>query len=248
MVEEDSPFESPRLLLAGAQRHIATFEAKLDELCAPGTWANPESPNTGIEVVAGFRIPPEMKQIVFDLTQNLRSALDHAVFASAFMLTGYDGEGGTKFPFGDDAKEARGDANRRCKRVPPEMVEYLLAFGPHAGGNPIIYGLNKLRNTKSHRVLVPISATSRKVRTATVTKASTTFYAWQGLQDGIKKTVQETTFPPGTEATFFRLELLIGTGKFRGEPALAVFNSMLSEVERIVSGIEAETMRLLGTT
>ena len=207
-------------------------------------WADPQSPPTGIQVLPGFRVPSEMKQIVFDLTQNLRSALDHAVFASTFALTGYDGEGGTKFPFGDTPKDAKDDAKRRCKRVPPEMVEYLLAFEPHADGNPILYGLNKLRNTKSHRVLVPISAASTKVTTATVKSAETTRYAWQGLSHGIQKTVEQIIFPPGTEANVFRLEVLIGTGTFKGEPALGIFNRMLGEVERIVAGIEAETARL----
>jgi hypothetical protein len=44
----------------------------------------------------------------------------------------------------------------------------------------------------------------------------------------------------------FRLEVLIGTGAFKGESAPAVFDRMLSEVERIVSAIEAETSRLMG--
>lgn len=183
-----------------------------------------------------------MKQIAFDLTQNLRSALDHAVFASAFVLTGYDGEGGTKFPFGDSEKDAKDDAKRRCKNVPQEMVEYLLAFQPHRDGNPILYGLNKLRNTKSHRVLVPMSAFSRKTNTAAVTSAATIFVPSEGADE----TVQPIHIPAGAEANFFRLEILIGTGTFNGEPALSVFDRMLGEVERVISAIEAETVRLKG--
>lgn len=188
-----------------------------------------------------------MKLIVFDLTQNLRSALDHAVYASTNVLTGYEGEGGTKFPFGDTPEAAKDDAKKKCRKVPPEMVDYLLTFKPHADGNPVLYGLNKLRNTKSHRVLVTDSVASTKVTTAIVDKAETTLFAWHGLAQGIQKTVQQTIFPPGTEANFFRLEVLIGTGTFKEEPALSVFNRMFSEVERIVSAIEAETMRLKGT-
>jgi hypothetical protein len=241
MIEEDNPFESPRLLIDGARRHIASFEAKLDDLGKDGFWADPVSPDTGVQVRAGFKAPPEMKQIVFDLTQNLRSALDHAVYASTFMLTGYDGEGGTKFPFGDTAKNAKDDAKKKCRRVPHEIVTFLLAFEPHSEGNPVLYGLNKLRNTKSHRVLLPISVASRKTITATIATAATLFLP---SDDAADQALQPFHVPAGAEANFFRLEILIGTGTFKGEPALGVFNRMLSEVERVVSAVEAETSRL----
>jgi hypothetical protein len=45
----------------------------------------------------------------------------------------------------------------------------------------------------------------------------------------------------------FRLEIAIGTGTFRGEPALGIFDRMLGDVERIVSAIEAETARILAS-
>jgi len=243
--EEDDPFESPKLLLDGARRHIAAFEKGVEDLRIQ-RWADPQSPGDGIRVIPGFKVAPQMKQIAFDLIQNLRSALDHAVFASTFVLTGYDGEGGTKFPFGDAKKDAIDDAKRKCRKVPPAMVEYLLAFEPYAEGNPILHGLNRLRNTKSHRVLVPVSAFSSKVTTARAKSAKNTSYAWQGLTKGIEKAVHEFEFPPGTEANIFRLEVSIGTGTFAGEPALGVFNRMFGEVERVVSAIEAETIRLKG--
>jgi hypothetical protein len=176
----------------------------------------------------------------------LRSALDHAVFASTHILTGYDGEGGTKFPFGgDNEAEARGDAKRRCKHVPAQMVEYLLKFEPYRDGNPLLYGLNKLRNTKNHRVLIPMVATTVKGGTFTVKEATVSSLKWDRETNSLKTLHEPSpTIAPGATGTLFRLEALIGSGTFTGEPALGIFDRLISEINRVLSGIEAETARL----
>jgi hypothetical protein len=247
MAEEDNPFESPRLLLDGARRHIESFNARLEELRLTPGWSEAQMGGTDGEILIKINVavPAVMKQIVFDITNNLRSALDHAVFASALLLTGQELDN-TKFPFGDTEKDAFDDARRRAKNVPPAVVALLLSFGPYRYGNPVLYGLNKLRNTKSHRVLVPMAASAEMTSAGEATEGSTAEYEWDQATGRLKVSLQrEPGVPMGAVLHTFRLELLIGTGIFRGEPAPAVFERMFSEVERVVSGIEAETVRLM---
>lgn len=246
MAEEDNPFESPRLLLAGAARHIETFKAEVEKL-KKGGWMEPAMlPSGEIDVRVKAIVPPEMKQIVFDIMNNLRSALDHAVFASVFVLTGKEADG-TKFPIGDTAKDARDNAKRKCKHVPSEMVDFLLAFEVHKDGNAVVWGLNKLRNTKSHRVLVPCAAETSLAGVGDPTPGALASHEFDPSTGRFKPNLQLT---PGTHLGAiiynFRLEILIGTGTFRGQPAAGIFDRMLSEVERIVSAVEAETARLMG--
>ena len=115
MTEEDNPFERPRLLLTGAQRHISAFNQRLEELRQTPDWcdARPLGQDGEIELKTNVAVPPDLKQIVFDITNNLRSALDHAVFASTVALTGQELDK-TKFPFGDTEKDASNDAKRRA--------------------------------------------------------------------------------------------------------------------------------------
>lgn len=254
-MSEEDPFESPRLLLAGAARHLDALKVRIDQLRATDHWGTPEVDRTSsrsrslgpisVAVRTNARIPNDMKQIVFDLVNNLRSALDHAVFASTLALTGEE-RAGTKFPFGDTRTELDGDVKRKCKNVPRQMLDFLLAFEAHRDGNPLLWGLNKLRNTKSHRVLVPFAATVALSGEGEPTPGITPVREWDPSAGRLQVSLDRA---PGVEAGgviyAFRLEVLIGTGTFRGEPALSIFDRMLGEVERVVSAIEAETTRLL---
>lgn len=246
MAEENEAFESPRLLLAGAARHIETFKSKLEAMRAQ-SWAtfSVDEASRVITVKSKIPVPQDMKQIVFDLTNNLRSALDHAVYASTVLITGED-RNNTKFPIGDTAKDAQDDAKRKCRGVPPEMLDFLLALETHRDGNPIVWGLNKLRNTKSHRVLVPMGSVVSLAGVGDPTPGTSMKPEWDSDTGTFKPNLELAEGTDlGAVVYAFRLEVLIGTGAFKGEPAPAVFDRMLSEVEGIVSAIEAETDRIL---
>jgi hypothetical protein len=245
-MDDADPFESPRILLSGAARHIENFSTRLNELRA-SDWGTPSEGKEEGEIImrAKIAVPPNMKQIVFDITNNLRSALDHAVFASTLALTDQE-RSGTKFPFGDNEEELMRDAKNRCKGVPRDVVDYLVAFQAYRTGNPLLWGLNKLRNTKNHRVLIPVGAQAAFGGQVGASDGAEATYEWDPTTGVFKTQIKP---PPEGEtaavAFVFKLELLIGTGTFRGEPALGLFNRLLSEVERVVSAIEAETARLL---
>jgi hypothetical protein len=246
-MDDEDPFESPRLLLAGAARHIDAFRLRVEDL-RKSDWKDLSGgvDDQGVIMVkTNVEVPADMKQIVFDVTNNLRSALDHAVFASTLALTGEE-RNQTKFAFGDTPAELEGDSRRRCRDVPREISDFLLKFEAHREGNRDLWGLNKLRNTKSHRVLVPFGANVSMVGMGEPTAGTAVKYEWDPATGRFRAEMQRAEgVPVGAVIFAFRLEILIGTGAFRGEPALGVFERMSSEVERVVSAIDAETTRLL---
>jgi hypothetical protein len=245
MTVDPNPFESPHLLLDGATRHIEALERRVDDLRQTPDWvAIAPDAEGGYFISANIRIPPDMKQIAFDIVSNLRSALDHAVFAGTLALTG-DERSNTKFPIGDTEQEARADVNRSRAKVPAELLDFLLAFNVHRDGNITVWALNKLRNTKSHRVLVPFASTVDYVGESASPGTKAT-HEWDKATGRFKMRFEQSPiFGPPIAAYTFRLHVLIGTGTFSGEPALAVFGRMFGEVERIISAIEAETTRLI---
>lgn len=238
-------FESPRLLLDRAASHIDALRLRIDDLRQTPNWSvmTPDG-DGGFFISSNVAIPGDMKLIAFDIVNSLRSALDHAVFAATLGITGEE-RGNTKFPIGDTAKEARDNAKRGRVSVPPALLEFLLAFEVHRDGNAIVWALNKLRNTKSHRVLVSFASTIDFVGMS-VSEGTEASYEWDEATGRFKMRFErQPAFGPPIALQTFRLQVLIGTGKFAGEQALTVFNSMASEVERIVSAIEAETARLI---
>lgn len=251
MPDTVDPFESPRLLIAGARRHIDTLKARIEEYrLAAGAISTPVQQGPPLPLTMVIRpahpLPADFKQIAFDVVSNLRSALDHAVYASAVQLLGGE-PASTKFPFGDSPDEARGEVKRRLKHLPVALTEYLLAFQPYPTGNRLLWALNKLRNTKSHRLLVPMIAnlaptTIGESEPGLITEQPT----WDPHTGILKMPFQpSSTAPASMVAISIGIEIQIGTGAFLGEPAIALFDRLLGEVERVVSGIEAETARLL---
>ena len=187
-----------------------------------------------------------MSRYRIDVVRSLRSALDQAVYGSTKSLTG-KALNNTKFPFGDEVEGARNDAKGRGRDVPSEMVEYLLTFEPHKDGNPLLWGLNKLRNTKSHRILVPVASDVSLVGSS---ESAPGVMASPPGWDPATGTLKALMNPPkegqlNAVMAVLHLEPVIGTGAFRGEPAAGLFRRLLGEVDRVVAGIEAETARLL---
>lgn len=250
MAEKLDPFESPKLLLSGAARHIETLKARIAEHRAEPNAIVVETVEepAGLPMTRpGLPIPPDLKQIAFDIVHNLRSALDQAVYSGTVELIPGDPHS-TKFPFGDDAVEVERNAKSQAKDVPPELLAFVLKLEPHRNGNRPLWGLNKLRNRKSHRILVPVTSSLKaglagESRPSAVTAGPTLDQSTGVIEFSLDEPGPNEIAVAGMFVV--SLEIQIGTGTFLGEPAVGVFDHLLGEVERIVLGIEAETARLL---
>jgi hypothetical protein len=96
--------------------------------------------------------PPHFAASVRKIASPLRSALDHAVHASAASFGSATRK--TAFPFGDTPKQFEHDIRQKCRGVAAGIITIIRGFRPYRGGNDDLWALNKLRNIKEHRRLV----------------------------------------------------------------------------------------------
>jgi len=155
------PFDSAKFLFHRAAAHLAEFRTwyAIYLNSKPGEFVCEQDEETGLFHFK-YRIvrqpPPMMGAITYDIVSCLRSALDHAVFDASVELGGNPRPKYTKFPFGQNAKEAADDLIRKRAEVPESIRPTLLGFRPYHpnnGGDPTLFGLNEIRNQKIHRIL-----------------------------------------------------------------------------------------------
>jgi len=256
MTESDDPFESPRLLIERAREHIGEVDAEIKAFFdrKPYTRVIELDRETGLyahKIRLTAKLPGRIKAVVKDVASNLRDVLDHAVYGSAVALSGTNLDN-TGFPFARDAAGVIGELNsKRLSGNPPEIRALLASFEPHATGNQLLWGLNRIRVPNTHRILVPVGlatlSSTISEGSGTVTSGSQLGYCrW----DTTKNEVEYLRLGPGStfdykieisfDVTFENVEAL------SGEPAISALHAMTSEVERILSAIEAETARILG--
>lgn len=244
-------FNSSRALIERARENLDEFNRRTIAFFVANPYSRFErlDPTTGeychvISMVATFE--PSVTVVAFDVVNNLRSALDHAVYASAEAL-GHTNLRHTKFPFGDNEQSAERDA----KGCHPEeaMQSYLLSFKPHkdVGGDDLLWGLNQLRNIKNHRrLLTPrFDVNNITISHGTFTSSLRPCSEWNAA---------------GTELTYLRSGKPGETGydlsvaprvKFSDIPVLkdvhapGMFNKLADDIAGIIAGVEQETARIL---
>ena len=250
----ETAFESPAALIERGREHIQQARAEVGGFFErkPYTRLVEFDPNTGQDVHKirlAASIPGKVRTIVKDATANFRDALDHAVYASAVCLCGGDPDN-TGFPFAKDAKGVLGELNgKRLSGNPPAIRPFLAGFEPHETGNPLLWGLNRIRNPNTHRMLVPVGAASAgtglNVHQMSVRGPARIGYSrW----DPTKNEVEYLRVGPGSvgqydvQVSFFVAFGDVGT--LAGKDVFSTLDAIASEVERIVLAIKAETERL----
>ena len=159
LVAEDH-FESPRLGIERARELVGDVKAGITAFFDRRPYAKVVDfdDETGQQVhkVRTARLPGRIRTLVKDAAENLRSALDHAVYGSARAL-GVDDPRHTGFPFAETPAGVLGELGKeRLKGNPPGTRAFLVGFEPHANGNQVLWGLNRLRAPNTHRILSPV--------------------------------------------------------------------------------------------
>ncbi|MCA0302820.1 MAG: hypothetical protein LCH95_10475 [Proteobacteria bacterium] len=248
-------FASPRQLISHACDEIKAAGSMIDTFAKSqtGTQAVYVDPVTRQNVfcvrIAGPDLPPKVMNIVKDAAGNLRDALDHSVYAAAVAKGGGEPKH-TKFPFAQNAAGVQGELHSRfCSDVPIEIHPLLTGFKPYEGGNDTLWALNQLRNPNTHRFIVPVGSAALVgnlgISTAAITGNSEIGYSrWSPT----KKEIEYMRLGPGSTIQH-QVSISLGV-TFEGIKAIAgkavipTLDAMASEVERIVSDIEAECRRV----
>ncbi len=232
-------FLSPRRCVERAKKHIAELDGQVNAwLKTVSDKIAAESEPQGREHPVDRKSLYPLEEVAFDTINGLRTALDQACFAAA-VAGGNPDPKKAQFPFGDDAAGLENVINRGCKHIPPDIVALLRAFKPYPGGNIILWALNKLANTNKHRLLAEVSV-NEKINISLVFENGRFFY------DPAKK---QFTILPGEGKTESKINVIRfiafrNIDPISGDPAVAVLYRLASEVDGIISAIEAECRRL----
>lgn len=155
------PFASSRSLIAFANKNTSKLNRRLKTFFKrhggyePFTEPHPDKPGFFIlKVRMKKQLPDDIPATVKDILSNLRSALDHAVYAVA-VSAGTPKPLNAYFPFSRTEKEFEGNLKGRCRDVPRELYDCFRACKPYAGGNAALWALNVIRGTNEHAFLIP---------------------------------------------------------------------------------------------
>lgn len=257
---DEDLFESPKSLVAEAAPSIRELDAII-QMYLRGAIQQFDriNPETGLREV-GFRftegVPRRARVLASRILKDLRDALDQATFAAARGLG--DGKGtATYFPFcqnPDDFKILFAPKKGRCRDVPAEIRPYLLALEPYesgegySGGNNLLRGLGYVSGPNKHQITLHLTpeATGAHVHELNYHGgAGRLFYPWDPhkLEVIILSVAPDAKFTCSITPAFhcsFK-----GARALTGQPVTTVLGELTRMVEGIVSGVEAETARLL---
>jgi len=241
------PFCSPKRTLERAKCHFRDFEARITAFSNEKKWSyecerDLKGRNNRHKIKFDRAFFDEVPSIVFDLVNNMRAVLDQCGYAAA-KAAGKSRLKQTAFPFGKDPDDLCNTIKRNvCADVPTEIVTLFRSFKPYKRGNPPLWHLNALCNTKKHAILAPAALESVQIRIG----GAIIFIGspkW-GAEDHEMELVGMggADFSDLDDAGSFTFRVIFDHVEtwIRGSEPLAIVGSMGGEVERILLATEAK--------
>ncbi len=254
MDDDLAPFESPRLYLDSAKRHIVNFESAAQVFIDNCTYTVSKKidPNTGDVIIAGKltqRFPPEDRKHASDAINDLRHALDQAICDAALELGGSDTKN-VYFPFSNSRTEFPNAVKRKCKRVHPALLAFLESFAPYQGGDDELWILTRLAARK-HRGIITVAPELDGVGLGPGVGGNITadFKLIGGsMSVNIRNEFQIAVMRAGTDYNFNiapKFKIVFGKFDVVGHKAvLPYLTDIEGKVSTIIDGIEVETVRI----
>jgi hypothetical protein len=251
------PFESPKLLLAGAREDIDKLKRECDiftEQCrgVPFAEIDRQTGDKLVKVRITHKPPGRLRVTASNALNNLRHSLDQVVNAAAFELGSKKRD--NYFPFARDAGSIDEVIRSNCRNVPSDLIPLLKAFQPYGGGDDLLYSMSRLSGPNKHQIVLKLNVNL----THLLLGAKTGFRLLQGPADiGVlrwdssKQELDMVRIKPGGRFDCERqikLPLFVTLGDSEPasrEPAAAFLDALAGKVESIIMAIEAETTRLL---
>lgn len=245
------PFSSPRMRIARAKEHIRNLDRRVARFFESKPYTRITEPDrdgtNDIHKIKLTRAFPEgVTSVAAEAIEGLRSALDHAAFATA-SLSGVKNSKSAYFPVSSSATELDSVIKGRCKDIPPDIIALFRSFKPYQGGNDLIWALNKACNTSKHGIVVPVGMAAESMQFSHLVMtgpASIPSPHWDSENNEI---VFATTGPGAQFEYDLKFSFFVAFGEvdgIGGQPAVPVLSAIAGEVNRIVLAIEAEAKRL----
>lgn len=252
-------FTGPKALCRWAREEICTLKIAVHKFIKenPGTEFTELNDLTGVTTY-GRKIPQQVTDDIaraaYRAVNELRNALDQAVFAASCILTDGDVKKAA-FPFADTRKQvanslAGGKAvNYReiPRKLHPKLISYKPWFADDNGndGNDILRSLGVIANPNKHILPITVElAPSHKVF------GFQGNIIWLGNENRGNGEVELFKYFPGIPFkcdTIFDIEISFAdAARLTGKPILSALDELVDMVNGIVRGIEAETVILKG--
>jgi hypothetical protein len=193
--------------------------------------------------------PEALGVIVGDAANNLRAALDHAVYGVAIGSGRVNNPREAYFPFSRTAVEFESNMKGRCKHVPHEIYPLFRTLKPYRGGNTLLWALNELCVLDKHKTVTPIGGGSLRNK-AHVSSTSGGFWkmpvihTWDRAKNEMILLTARADAKIHHELDFTFFVAFDEIPTIEGRPLDGVLNEMVGEVESVLWAIETETRRL----
>ncbi|HEY0412683.1 MAG TPA: hypothetical protein VGD66_06050 [Allosphingosinicella sp.] len=179
MVDSD-PFESPKLLVSGAREDIDQFESGEGAFFGPGDVGvtvqevDPKTKYTFVKFRITKAIPTVLRRRANNILNDLRHALDQALFAAARIVLKED-PGDVHFPFATSPKDLEGRLKATRKgagvlKIPVALHDVIRSFEPyprgngHDGGDDLLRLLGAVSGPNKHQFTIGIGVNASLIR------------------------------------------------------------------------------------
>jgi len=253
-------FESPRLTLKRAEHHIGDFNEAADDYTAAKSWTHfvdrTSQPGNDIYKIRFHPLPEMLPCILFDAANNLRSVLDQIGYAAAVAARSQSLKY-IKFPFGPSRAEFLNNLAGGCKDLPQEVRLIFENSNAYPAGNIALWAVNKIANTNKHLAIKPLVIGNLSAFfNARIQTKEFLAEAWSPGGAGIgwdqqKNELSLMSTPTAMSEAKVDMPLNImlaleieGIPELAGKSLAELLKNARDEVERILSTVEAECVRL----
>lgn len=244
-------FESPRLLIDGAEEGIDKFEAGCKAFIEASRYNVVQhiDPNTRENVLTlrfEDRLPGALRREAHHIVCDLRHALDQAM-CDASLICGRSNADGVQFPLCKNASELSGQMKRVCRDVHTDLLDFVASMKPYCGGNNDLWGLGRMASPNKHQRILGLAQQSNGMEiSGPLLKGPATLNInkWNDARNEL----EFARVGPGGHLKMqidFAIQVVIQKADvFAGQPASTVFRKLLIVVNGVAVGLEAEARRI----
>lgn len=248
------PFESSRRKIAWAKKNIEnlhlSIKAFIEQESLYTTFTEPDTKNpqhTVHKMRMVKQMPDGLSELTGNIVDDLRAALDHALYGIALIHNPATELGAASFPFSSDAAHFDNALKGRCKGILVKLWPLLRSFQPYKGGSEPLFALNAVCGANKHGIILPVGSCTVTTETA-IEGAGFWSMPSRPIWDWAKQEMELFTAGPQPK---FRAHVKIAVyiafgevGGLAGKAAIPTLDLFANMVETIINEIESESRRL----
>lgn len=242
-----------------ARHDLQTMIERQSEFFASRPFAPFQRPSRGTDtIVYGLRptaqIPGRIRAKANSALQQLRNALDQAVYAATVEIAGKPKSNNTYFPFCKSPEDFGDVVGGRCREIPLSLHPYLLSLEPyptspdHKGGNDLFRALGTVAGPAKHQCALALGMDVHRTDFSNLHAVGGGFKlnaAWLPNSNEFRIMEAETRCHVSFDVKPWLFIRFSDDGAIGKAPATTVLRDLAGMVERVVLGIEAEADRIV---